>query len=278
MTYNPGAPQPTDIPADNQDDFLDNFDLLNQFFANDHTAFGNTVTFATNANPCVCTSPNHGLASGNQVYISHFASLVGDIITLWNINGGPYTATVIDANTFSLNIDASANPTYLANTGAFASSSLPYGQHKKTFFPNVVNQGPNTSPPLGSPYSAYYSKQVEKVAQLFFQNGVGESFEKQMTQLSVMQGSTKYGAGFITPWGVIINMGPITVFPVLQTYVYPVEFQSSVWSLTATIISTSSTQPQIIVDATSLTNFSAQQQNASAFAQARTAYYIAIGK
>lgn len=230
-SYNPGTPQGPDIPADSQDEFLTNFDLLNQFMSVDHVQFGNIVTFATNANPCVCTSPNHGLTTGNSVSITHFGSLVGDVITPWNINGGPYTATVIDANTFSINANASGNPPYLANTGAFSSPSINYGFHKKTFFPAVLSQGPNTVPPLGNPYSAYYTKAQSDIAQLFFQNSPGSGFERQLTDLPFIEVSNANGKGIITPWGIRINFGQITYKITTQAYNLPAPFVSSFWSV-----------------------------------------------
>lgn len=40
-TYTPGVPQATDLPSDNQTEFLANFTLLNQFFGVDHVPFLN---------------------------------------------------------------------------------------------------------------------------------------------------------------------------------------------------------------------------------------------
>ncbi len=237
MTYNPGTPQQFDIPAESQNDFVTNFSLINQFFGVDHIPFGNTVTNATNANPCICTSPNHGLTTGNTVNISHFATQ--DVpLQLWDINGGPYTATVIDVNTFSINADASADGLYLANSGAFQSPNLPYGMHTRTFLPNPVFQAPNTV--LPSPYSAYYSKVVQDVTQLFYQNSSGAAFEKQMTNLPVVQTSNENGVGIVTPWGVIINFGIIdfkgyVTGPLPAPYDFPIPFTSALWSITGTI-------------------------------------------
>lgn len=39
MTYTPATPQPQTLPSSDQDDFLTNFQLLNQFFSEDHIAF-----------------------------------------------------------------------------------------------------------------------------------------------------------------------------------------------------------------------------------------------
>lgn len=230
-TYNPATPQAPDIPSDSQDDFLTNFDLLNQFFGVDHIAFGTTVTSATNANPCVCKAVLHGLANGNTIHIAHFGSLVGDIIQLWNINGGPYTVTVIDADTFSINADASANPPYLENTGAFECDQFNYGFHKQVTFPNVLSVGPNNSPPRGAPASAFYTKLVEMLPQLFFQNGVNQ--EQQLTGIQFKQDGD--GMGFVTPWGLILNFGPIAVSSTFKTFKFSVPYTSSVWSINLTL-------------------------------------------
>lgn len=260
IAYNPGAPQPPDIPADSQDDFLTNFELINQFFGMDHIPFGNTVTFATNANPCVCTSPSHGLTTGNTVNIVHFGSLVGDVISLWNINGGPYTATVIDANTFSINANATANPPYFANSGAFSSPNFNYGFHKKNFFPNTLQQGPNTTPPLGAPYSAYHTKTVKNLAQLFFQNGPGSSFEQQLTSLNVIEVSNANGRGVITPWGVKLNFGPIVYRPTTQIYTLPAPFTTTFMGVFGTILAPRVQAYTSRMNAVGLTQFSASVQ------------------
>lgn len=280
-TYNPGTPQGPDLPSESQDEFLSNFSLINQFFGVDHIPFGNTVTNATSANPCVCTSPNHGLTTGNPVMITHFASLIGDIITPWSINGGPYTATVIDANTFSLNVSAAGQKPYLANTGAFSSTAKPYGFHTKTFFPAVQPQGPNTTPPLASPYSAYYSKLQGTLAELFFQNGVGASFEKQLTQLPVVERSNANGKGILTPWGVIINFGSITFQSTSQQYDLPIPFTSAFWSIVGTLnmTTTKKVRPFWQMNAVGLTKFSAVERTGDPETTLHKVpgWYIAIG-
>ena len=272
-TYNPGTPQPPDLPSDSQDDFVTNFDVINQFFGVDHIPFGNTVSFATNANPCVCTSAAHGLTTGNTVNIVHFCSEVGDVLVPWNINGGPYVVTVIDVNTFSINADASANPTYFPNSGAFSSPNFNYGFHKKTFFPTVLGAGPNTTPPRGNPYSAYYSKAQEYIdpidklkksaAQLFFQNNVGASFERQLTELNFVERETANGKGVITPWGLIINFGQITFEATTQTYTLPIPFKSQFWSIIGTLqVTTAKKGPRPFwqMSAVGLTQFQAKER------------------
>jgi hypothetical protein len=55
---------------------------------------GTAVTAATNANPIVVTSTAHGLTTGDVVFI---AGAVGNTAA-----NGVFTATVVDANTFSI--------------------------------------------------------------------------------------------------------------------------------------------------------------------------------
>jgi len=60
----------------------------------------------TNTNPCIVKSLNHGLRTGQQVYID---SVTGTT----QINGNTYTITYIDANNFSIDADQSAFTAYL---------------------------------------------------------------------------------------------------------------------------------------------------------------------
>lgn len=288
-SFNPAMPQGPDIPADSQDEFLSNFQLLNQYFGVDHVPFGNTISFATNANPCVCTSSDHGLSNGDTVYISHFGSLVGDLIQLWNINGGPYTVTVIDINTFSINADASANPVYYPNSGAFVASSIKYGFHKKTYFPNVQSFLPNDNPLRPSPYSAYYSKAQKNpsikddinLAELFFQKTVG--IEDQLTNLNLVEVNTNFGKGVKTPWGLIINFGQITFKSSPQVYDLPIPFTTAFWSITGTL-QNEQQQPGIIslwrLAAVGLTQFEAMQRRGRNIRSSQATcpgFYLALG-
>ena len=60
----------------------------------DPAAAGGTITNATNASPIVVTSAGHGLSTGTRVTI---AGVLGNTAA-----NGDFNATVIDANTFSL--------------------------------------------------------------------------------------------------------------------------------------------------------------------------------
>jgi hypothetical protein len=63
------------------------------------------ITDATQANPCVITSSNHGLRTGNTIQINN-------VLGMTQLNGNTYTVTYIDANTFSIDTDSSAFSTY----------------------------------------------------------------------------------------------------------------------------------------------------------------------
>lgn len=64
------------------------------------------ITGATRANPCVITSPDHGLRTGQLVYIT-------DVVGMTQLNALSYTVTYIDGNTFSIGVDSSAYTTYI---------------------------------------------------------------------------------------------------------------------------------------------------------------------
>lgn len=279
MTYNPGTPRQTDIPSDSQDDFLANFGLLNAFFSVDHVQFGKTVNFALRTNPCFVTSFSHGLVTGNTINIAHFAGLVGDVITPWTINGGPYTVTVINPNGFSINIDATTQATrYLENSGAFSCAQTPYGFHKKITFSQVQNSDPNTFPPLGAPYSSVYTKKQLNLAQLFFQNNVGSAFVKQLTQLDLVEAVT--GRGVITPWGIRLNFGQVQFTNPATTYNFPVPFTSSVWSIVGTVKTGGFIQNFRFfwgLQAIGLTQFSAFSTNSNINVLPVPGWYLAIG-
>lgn len=63
------------------------------------------ITAITQANPCVITSPNHGLTTGRQVTFSNINGTT-------ELNGLLGTVTYIDSNSFSVDINSSAFTTY----------------------------------------------------------------------------------------------------------------------------------------------------------------------
>lgn len=68
-----------------------------------------TVSDISNANPAVVTSPRHGLNTGAQIYLY-------GCLGMPEINGGPYTVTAINTDTFSLDgVDSTNYGLYTQN-------------------------------------------------------------------------------------------------------------------------------------------------------------------
>ena len=76
-----------------------------------------TVTAITAANPGVVTATAHGFTTGDSI---SFASVVG----MTEVNGNSYTATVVDANTFSI-VDTTTFTAY--TSGGTATKGGPHG-------------------------------------------------------------------------------------------------------------------------------------------------------
>lgn len=68
------------------------------------------ITNITNANPGEVTSPNHGLISGQTVYIFAVNGMV-------EVNNNFFTITVVDADHFTIGVDTSAFGVYTMNGG-----------------------------------------------------------------------------------------------------------------------------------------------------------------
>jgi hypothetical protein len=232
QVYNPFIPQPPDLPSDSQPDMDSNFFSLNTIFGVDHIPFGNLIEQATLANPIVVTSTNHRLTTGNTVTIFNLEGTTpAGAREEWPINGNSFVVTVIDANTFSLNgSDSTSYPEYLPNSGDFSSVSLPYGQHTKTF----LNSPPLNPPNRAAPRSAYFSQDIQNLAQLFYQNNPTAADIYQLTNLQFVN-QTANGWGFRTPWGLKINMGQVVAFTVnFTTYDLPLPFTTTPIAIIAT--------------------------------------------
>lgn len=74
-----------------------------------------TITGATNANPCSITSVAHNLTTGAVITIT-------GVVGMTQLNGNSYTITVVDANTFTLNVDSTAFGTYTSG-GSWTSTN-----------------------------------------------------------------------------------------------------------------------------------------------------------
>ena len=173
-------------------------------------------------------STNHGLSTGATVTISSMTGTTTQgVITPWPLNGNTYTITVTSPNRFTLNGTNTTNtttyPPYNANSGDYQASTNNYGYHTKTFFPQPLPSDPN----LANPISAYYTKfDVDKVPQFFYQDDAGAANIVQLTSLPPILNAN--GAGFVTPWGFIINMGQIKVQgSSFKMFSYPIPYTST---------------------------------------------------
>lgn len=66
-----------------------------------------TILGVTLANPGVITSLNHGLRTGNTIYIT-------DVIGTTEINNTTFVVTYLTANTFSINVDSTLFTAYIS--------------------------------------------------------------------------------------------------------------------------------------------------------------------
>lgn len=238
MTYNPNIPQGPDLPSDSQPDINSNFLSLNQVFGEDHIPFGNLIEEATLATPCVLTSTNHRLTTADTVTVFNMEGITtGGVRQDWSINSTLFVVTVIDEDTFSLDgSNTTDEPPYIANSGDFTSAELPYGEHTKNFFPSPLLNPPNRN----NPKSAYFTQNIDNLAQLFFQN---DGTEDDVVQLSNLPISGRViwraldnsllgkGFGFTTPWNIIVNFGQVfTLRGLAFTLNYAVPYTSQVFS------------------------------------------------
>ena len=241
MTYNPNIPQGPDLPSESQIDINSNFLSLNQVFGEDHIPFGNLIEEATLATPCVLTSTNHRLTTADTVTVFNMEGITtGGVRQDWSINSTLFVVTVIDADTFSLDgSNTTAEPPYIADSGDFTSAALPYGEHTKNFFPSTILNPPNRA----NPKSAYFTQNIENLAQLFFQNDDTVEDAFPLTNIPIkatsllIDGTVNRGKaiGFDTPWKIIVNFGQVRVERQSPTtYNYPVPYKSQVFSFTAT--------------------------------------------
>lgn len=215
MTYNYNVPLPNDLPSDNQPVFQSNFDTLNDQFGVNHVKLGRTVEGATLSNPCIISSVDHGLTTGDTAVFTHVKGINAQgVVSDWAINGGAgYVITVINENTFSIPVDSTAYDPYIPNSGDFSSTAYNYGYHTKLFFkqpPLNFNQ-----PDLQSPATSLYPKDIGNFASLFFQKGPQAVLESLLTFFAFSPTDVNFiettnGIGFVTPWGLIINMGQVS--------------------------------------------------------------------
>ncbi|MFO0824393.1 MAG: beta-1,3-glucanase family protein [Gemmataceae bacterium] len=131
ITNNGGVPQ-TDIDTSQVDSFGMPIQLqLFQDAAGTMQYPSGNVTDASNANPIVITSANHGLTTGDNVTVS---GVMGNTAA-----NGAFTVTVIDANTFSLN-GSTGNGNYTSG-GFWTTGGGPVGVQvdRSTIFQGSTN-------------------------------------------------------------------------------------------------------------------------------------------
>lgn len=107
----------------------------------DGVGFG--ITAITQANPGVITAPYHGLATGDEVYLSGIEGMT-------ELNGRVATVTVIDADNFSIGIDTSGFGAFVADDGIVRAAPPPAPAPAPTVpSPTPTPTPPPTVPPGG---------------------------------------------------------------------------------------------------------------------------------
>lgn len=243
MPYDINTPRPSDLPSDSQEELLENFHVLPQIYGKDHIPFGDSISAATSANPCVVTVPNHNFVNGDILTINNLKGTnLENQIESWSVNGQSSAITVSGDDITLSTIDSSNEPPYIENTGdvyAAAKTNF-YGTHKKlTFFDAFP------FPNLGNPYLSIALQQAERyvytgeppvptqpslidVLDLFFQNTATSTQRLTGSALKpfYIPNKTFIQRGIVTPWNVIINFGTninITTSP--ETIEFPDEFK-----------------------------------------------------
>ena len=279
MTFTPTTPLPTDIPAESQSEFIINYGDLNSYFGVNHIPFGNAITGLSNTNPAVVTSPNHGQVTGATVQLNRVRGLIPGneniekYQTVWPVSN-PYTITVIDKDTFSLNSFDTSNtatfPPYVVTSGDFSvtTAGYPYGYHTKLSFA-VSQETPNLPPPAVS----LYPQLVASILQLFFQNNNSASAIATLTGCKFAE--TKEGKGIKTPWGIILNMGQINFTGATVSHDFPMPYVNT--PLTFLAYANGTTVVALVANITN--NMAFTVSNGGAInSPAIPGYYICIGK
>lgn len=108
-----------------------------------YTNGGLAITGASQANPCVITSPGHNLIDNSEIVIT-------DVLGMTQLNNKSYTVSVIDINMFSLNgVNSTAYTPYVSGglwsfyTGKFYVPGSQYAWHR--FFATLAAQYINIS-------------------------------------------------------------------------------------------------------------------------------------
>ena len=286
MEYAAFVPRSTDTHSESQDDFLNNFRSLNDQFGQNHIPMGNSVEEATLTNPCVITSTNHRLQTGDQVTFTNLKGLNSDnVIEEWSLNtAGLQTITKVDDDSFSVNgYDATTQPTYTLNTGDWSSSAIDYGFHLMASFPEALST--LLLPPKAAMYTV--SKDVSRnllYTNLAFSNFLNQSSQKLITDLTATRASVQslaHGFTFQTPWGFKILFQLSTVqsknFTTTRDFVEP--FSSQIYCIVGGLWDTGPVD-EFFLGIVSLTQYSIQLQKSVLFpfdTKTYVYYLMAIG-
>jgi hypothetical protein len=127
-----------------------NWQTIGQFAFGDGTtgAQQGIITAVTNASNAQVTSANHNLVTGSRI-------LINNVTGMTQLNGNSYTITVVDPNTFLLNVNSSLYGVFVNDGNAIWSSS-PYNGFTTAspLSPSVNNDpGPQNAPNLYFPQS-----------------------------------------------------------------------------------------------------------------------------
>jgi hypothetical protein len=225
--YSLNSPLPLNRPNNTQEDHLNAFKSLNIQYGVDHIPFGNVITIATLANPCVVTVPNNRFLTGWSVIIQNMKGLNDEGETVyWSVNDQTAVITVSGDEITLTGIDTSNEDTYIADSGAItvtATGGQPfYGLHKQITFSNPIPNPDITFSGINailfqkttSQFTGTFSEEDKN--NLFFQSQLatlfqltGSDIEKKeiAVDIGVPGQFTTYLYGFKTPFGITINFG-----------------------------------------------------------------------
>jgi ubiquitin-activating enzyme E1-like protein len=145
-----------------------NWQSFTNFATGDGTTGSQTglITGITNATNAVVTATNHGLVSGTTVILNGVGGMI-------QVNGNSYNITVINANSFYLNVNSTTFSSYTSG-GSWYTSPYNGFTTDAPFVPSVNNDpGPQSNPNLFFPQSRVQNILI--TANVIGPNGVGQT-------------------------------------------------------------------------------------------------------